>query len=123
MGGKRQSEHIKTCLKNAHLLKKLKNGDLIKSFLQGSNDATVHNLLSMIANLIHNTKISDHPLLKKKLPKLKKKMGTQSKMWLKVTNNSKQNSKFGRKFLINQAGNGVLMDIITTMLPLLPLLL
>lgn len=123
MGKKKQSEHIKTCLRNAHLLKKLKNGELVKTFLQGSNDSTVHSLLSMVANLIHNTKISDHPLIKKKLPKLKKKMVTDSKMWLKVTNNSKKNSKFSRQFLINQAGSGILMDIVTTMLPLLPMLL
>jgi hypothetical protein len=123
MGKKRQSEHIKICLENAQLLKKLKNVDLVKSFIQGSNDTTVHSLLSMIANLIHNTKISNHPLLKKKLPKLKKKMSANSKLWLKVTNHSKKNSKFSRKFLVNQAGSGVLMDIVTCMIPILPLLL
>jgi hypothetical protein len=110
--------NISSIIDSLRLICNLKKPNKIISFLRKCDDTTVSELVASIANLIYNDDFQGHPLLKKKLNKLKKIMKGDSAKWQRVTRNANKGSKYKRQVLVEQAGSGNLLNILSTILPI-----
>ena len=103
----------------AKIISKLCSPDSIVNLIQRLDDSTINQLIGLIANLIHNKKLQNHPLLSPKLKSIKKKMHSSAPQWIKLVNRPSANIRSKRKTLIKQAGSGSLWQIISSVLPVL----
>ena len=71
-----RAKNMKQSVAFAKIVKKLKCPELIKDFVQNTSDKNIANFYRIIANLVYSEKFAQNPLVKKKLPKLKKIMQT-----------------------------------------------
>ena len=115
----RRAKNIKQSVIFAKIVKKLKSPELIKEFVQNTSDKNIANFYRIIANLVYSERFAQDPLVKKKLPKLKKIMQPYKKKWLKVTRQASKNPREKRNFFMEQTGNGNILSIITSLLPVL----
>ena len=116
---KNKQSNMRDSLAFAKIIKKLRSPDLIKDFINNSNDSTLSSFYRIVANLIHNTNFNESTLIRKKIPKLKKIMYPFRKKWLKVTKAANDNPREKRRFLLEQTGNGNVLSIISAILPVL----
>ena len=114
-----RAKNIKQSVIFAKIVKKLKSPELIKEFVQNTSDKNIANFYRIIANLVYSERFAQDPLVKKKLPKLKKIMQPYKKKWLKVTRQASKNPREKRNFFMEQTGNGNILSIITSLLPVL----
>ena len=114
-----RAKNIKQSVIFAKIVKKLKSPELIKEFVQNTSDKNIANFYRIIANLVYSERFAQDPLVKKKLPKLKRIMQPYKKKWLKVTRQASKNPREKRNFFMEQTGNGNILSIITSLLPIL----
>ena len=114
-----RAKNIKQSVIFAKIVKKLKSPELIKEFVQNTSDKNIANFYRIIANLVYSERFAQDPLVKKKLPKLKRIMQPYKKKWLKVTRQASKNPREKRNFFMEQTGNGNILSIITSLLPVL----
>lgn len=118
-----KKQNLKKSIKFAQIIRKLKTPQLIADFAEQVDDSCLSNFYRIVANLIHSEGFSENPILRKKIPKLKKVMSPFKKEWLRNTQKSTQNPKGKKKFFIQQTGQGNILQIVTSVLPLLLALL
>ena len=118
-----KKQNLKKSIKFAQIIRKLKTPQLIADFAEQVDDSCLSNFYRIVANLIHSEGFSENPILRKKIPKLKKVMSPFKKEWLRVTQKSTQNPKGKKKFFLQQTGQGNILQIVTSVLPLLLALL
>ena len=116
---KRNKKSLTSAIALAKIISKLRSPDDISNLIQRLDDKTINQLVGVIANLIYNKKLQNHPLLSRKLKPLKKKMHASSSQWLKLVNNPTANIRSKRGTLIKQAGSGSVWEIISSVLPVL----
>ena len=116
---KRNKKSLTSAIALAKIISKLRSPDDISNLIQRLDDKTINQLVGVIANLIYNKKLQNHPLLSRKLKPLKKKMHASSSQWLKLVNNPAANIRSKRGTLIKQAGSGSVWEIISSVLPVL----
>ena len=114
-----RAKNMKQSVAFAKIVKKLKCPELIKDFVQNTSDKNIANFYRIIANLVYSEKFAQNPLVKKKLPKLKKIMQPYKKKWVQVTKQASKNPREKRNFMIQQTGNGNIMSIVSSLLPML----
>ena len=118
-----KKRNISSTVDSLRLICKLRNPKDIISFLSKCDDRTVSELISSIANLIYNDDFHLHPLLNKKLKKLKNIMKGDSAKWKKATKDAGKDGKYKRRLLVEQAGSGNLLSIFSSILPIIVSLL
>ena len=118
-----KKQNLKKSIKFAQIIRKLKTPQLITDFADQVDDSSLTNFYRIVANLIYSKGFSENPLLRKKLPKLKMVMSPFKREWLKMTQKSTQNPKGKKKFFLQQTGQGNILQIVTSVLPLLLALL
>ena len=116
---KQNKKSLTSAVALAKIISKLRSPDSIVNLIQRLDDNTINQLVGLIANLIHNKKLQNHPLLSRKLKPLKKKMHASASQWIKLVNNPGGKIQSKRKTLIKQAGSGSLWQIISSVLPVL----
>ena len=118
-----KKNNLRDSVNFARVINRLKSPDLIKIFVQNTNDKNLMNFYRIIANLIYSDKFGQNPRIKKKINKLRTIMQPFKGKWLKLTKKSSQNMREKRKFMLEQTGNGSIWSIISSILPLLLALL
>lgn len=116
---KKSKSNLQQSVNFARIIKQLKSPALIKHFIQSTTDDNLSAFFRIAANLLHNEKFASNSLVKRKLPKLRQIMAPFKKKWLKVTKSASDNPRQKRKFLMEQTGNGSILKIICSILPLL----
>ena len=114
-----RTKNIQQSIAFAKIVKKLKCPELIKNFVQNTSDKNLANFYRIIANLVYSERFAQDPLVRKKLPKLKKIMQPYRKKWTQLTKKASKNPREKRNFFIEQTGNGNIMSIVSSLLPML----
>ena len=99
---------LKSSVAIAKLVTKLKSSDSIADLIQRLDDDSINHLVGVIANLMHNKSLQQHPLLARKLKILKNKMRGSAREWSRLVHNPVGCIKAKRRTLVKQAGSGSL---------------
>ena len=121
--GKQSKNNLEKSINFARVIKSLKTPTLIRHFIDHTSDENLTHFYRIVANLLHNEQFANNPMIKKKLSKLRSIMAPFKGTWLKVTKSASKNPRQKRKFFMEQSGNGSILQIISTVLPLLLTLL
>ena len=95
-----KKNNLRDSVNFARVINRLKSPDLIKIFVQNTNDKNLMNFYRIIANLIYSDKFGQNPRIKKKINKLRTIMQPFNGKWLKLTKKSSQNMREKRKFML-----------------------
>jgi hypothetical protein len=110
---------LKSSVAIAKLVTKLKSSDSIADLIQRLDENSINHLVGVIANLMHNKGLQQHPLLARKLKRLKNNMRGSAREWSRLVHNPLGCIKAKRRTLVKQAGTGSLWQIISSVLPVL----
>ena len=103
------------------LMRLSKTPDAMKDLLTICSDESILGIISVIANIIHNPKITKKiPTLK--LRKLKKSMQHKQNEWINITSTKSGDVNKKRKFLQKQSGSGIITLIGVLASTLIPLI-